>query len=626
MRVFIDAMQEKIAVALPNNVFTITLSAENSARFAGKLVNSDYVFLSLAEYNSTNSSWGTVEHVRAVSIAGNVLTLERDNPVAFDAGYFVCAGVEADVLATMKGDTGDTGLSTYEQAVLDGFVGTESEWLLSLKGDKGDKGDTGDTGLSNYQIAVSEGFVGTESEWLLSIKGDKGDKGDIGEQGISPYEQAVLNGFVGTEAAWLESLKAVQDSRIIVQNAHGFSVLSPIYWNGTVWAKARSNNVATLGTHIVVSVTDSNTFILQSNGYVTGLSGLIAGEFYVVSDATAGLLTITAPTAPTSFVNCLLQALTATTAEVKQHTCYTVGLAESSIPELVGNKNESDGYVGLSGFKTVLKNAAGTVTSYLESIATTSKTWQLPDISGVLESIENKNVSGGYVGLSLFKAILKNATGTISSTLESTATAARNWFFPDYSGQIIINQDSYDDLFPVFVEDSVNGAGWTMTAPNPAEQRMVRTAGSSNTRRKLLFGYHPFHNTLLNQTDILYHLHFEVANKNAGNVFLEVYMSAAKRDGTMRSAEYFIPVTITPSAPDIYVYVPKLYEFTVPQQLWSYFDIDASWTVTIVRDRLLNTVDTYPSPFYLHTADFHFKKDNLVTPLSAPVLGVWQKV
>jgi len=72
--------------------------------------------------------------------------------------------------------------------------------------------------------------------------------------------------------------------------------------------------------------------------------------------------------------------------------------------------------------------------------------------------------------------------------------------------------------------------------------------------------------------------------------------------------------------------VQKIHEFTVPEPLWAYFDIDSQWTVTIVRDRGTNAaLDTYLSPFYIHTADFHYKKDSLVTPLSAPVAGVWQK-
>lgn len=40
---------------------------------------------------------------------------------------------------------------------------------------------SGDTPLSAYDIAVENGFEGTETEWLESLKGDKGDKGDSGE-------------------------------------------------------------------------------------------------------------------------------------------------------------------------------------------------------------------------------------------------------------------------------------------------------------------------------------------------------------------------------------------------------------------------------------------------------------
>ena len=45
-------------------------------------------------------------------------------------------------LATVLGKDGD---SAYEIAVKNGFLGTETEWLASLKGDKGDKGDAGYT-------------------------------------------------------------------------------------------------------------------------------------------------------------------------------------------------------------------------------------------------------------------------------------------------------------------------------------------------------------------------------------------------------------------------------------------------------------------------------------------------
>ena len=38
-------------------------------------------------------------------------------------------------------------------------------------------------GKSAYEIACENGFKGTPTEWLASLKGDKGDKGDRGEQG-----------------------------------------------------------------------------------------------------------------------------------------------------------------------------------------------------------------------------------------------------------------------------------------------------------------------------------------------------------------------------------------------------------------------------------------------------------
>lgn len=72
------------------------------------------------------------------------------------------------------------GKSAYQAAVERGFTGTETEWLLTLKGeqgDKGDKGDIGDRGLSAYDVAVEEGYPGSKTEWLLSLRGAPGESG-----------------------------------------------------------------------------------------------------------------------------------------------------------------------------------------------------------------------------------------------------------------------------------------------------------------------------------------------------------------------------------------------------------------------------------------------------------------
>ncbi|MBE5748657.1 MAG: trypsin-like serine protease [Clostridiales bacterium] len=86
------------------------------------------------------------------------------------------------------------GKSAYDIAVEHGFVGTEAEWLESLKGKDGEYAGSG---KSAYEIAVENGFVGTEQEWLASLKGqdgEKGEKGDSGDDGMTQVTaQALLS-------------------------------------------------------------------------------------------------------------------------------------------------------------------------------------------------------------------------------------------------------------------------------------------------------------------------------------------------------------------------------------------------------------------------------------------------
>ena len=141
-----------------------------------------------------------------------------------------------------NGVDGIDGLSAFEVAIINGFVGTESEWLVSLVGADGIQGPQGLPGTdgqdgiqgiagsdgvdgidgdSAYEIAVSNGFVGTEAEWLDSLVGIQGLQGlagidgtdgiqgvagNDGADGLSAYEVAVADGFVGTDTEWLASL------------------------------------------------------------------------------------------------------------------------------------------------------------------------------------------------------------------------------------------------------------------------------------------------------------------------------------------------------------------------------------------------------------------------------------
>lgn len=71
------------------------------------------------------------------------------------------------------------------------------------------RGGSGGSGASAYDVAVENGFVGTEAEWLASLKGSdgkdgekgaKGDKGDTGAKGvgIADIAKTSTNGLVDT--------------------------------------------------------------------------------------------------------------------------------------------------------------------------------------------------------------------------------------------------------------------------------------------------------------------------------------------------------------------------------------------------------------------------------------------
>ena len=76
-----------------------------------------------------------------------------------------------DLEAICHGINGTNGISAYELAVANGFVGTEAAWLASLQG------INGTDGASAYALAVANGYVGTEAVWLASLQGIKGTDG-----------------------------------------------------------------------------------------------------------------------------------------------------------------------------------------------------------------------------------------------------------------------------------------------------------------------------------------------------------------------------------------------------------------------------------------------------------------
>jgi hypothetical protein len=86
------------------------------------------------------------------------------------------------------------------------------------------------------------------------------------------------------------------------QPGHGFSALDVIYWDGALWQLAQADDVATLGTHMVLQVVDVDNFIAGQVGrFTVAAHGLTPGAVYYLDDAVAGGLTTVEPTASGSF-------------------------------------------------------------------------------------------------------------------------------------------------------------------------------------------------------------------------------------------------------------------------------------------------------------------------------------
>ena len=90
------------------------------------------------------------------------------------------------------GKDGENGKSAYEIAVQNGYDGTETDWLESLKGQKGDIGEPGAAGAKGDPGEKGDqGKPGTPGE-----KGERGEKGEKGDAG-TPGKDGV-NGKDGT--------------------------------------------------------------------------------------------------------------------------------------------------------------------------------------------------------------------------------------------------------------------------------------------------------------------------------------------------------------------------------------------------------------------------------------------
>ena len=96
------------------------------------------------------------------------------------AGMAGAAGPQGDVGA--RGEPGTAGaVGPQGERGADGLIGKSGE--PGADGQAGPQGDRGADGLNAFELAKRSGFVGSEAEWHLSLRGRDGAKGIDGQNG-----------------------------------------------------------------------------------------------------------------------------------------------------------------------------------------------------------------------------------------------------------------------------------------------------------------------------------------------------------------------------------------------------------------------------------------------------------
>ncbi|MCM1269804.1 MAG: hypothetical protein NC247_04140 [Ruminococcus flavefaciens] len=244
-----------------DEVYSIVLGFDGASCKLPAELHAGAVSMSVFGYDAASD---TTIRATTVPVTLNIRAsgFEGDNDIPIPPTPDLYTQLLQKIAEIQAGVNGKNRLSAYEIAVENGFVGTVSEWLESLKGADGlpgkdgingtngadgkdgkdgvdgQNGTDGENGLSAYELAVQGGFDGTPTEWLSSLKGRNGIDGKTVElrvynnelqyrwldsaghdvsmwthlflltdlNGKSAYEVAVENGFTGSEEEWLQSI------------------------------------------------------------------------------------------------------------------------------------------------------------------------------------------------------------------------------------------------------------------------------------------------------------------------------------------------------------------------------------------------------------------------------------
>ncbi len=272
-------------------------------------------------------------------------------------------------------------------------------------------------GVANT-LGVTNGGTGLNSALTASRAVVSDGSGLISAATTTATEIGYVNGVTSSIQAQIDAITigTSSNTKTITQALHGFSVDQALYLVGTTYTLAIATSVAAAEVvGVVSSVTNVNTFVITTSGYISGLSGKTAGEVSFLSDSVAGQITTTEPASVGNISKAIYVADSTTSAYMVNTRGKVIPTPFSSIVTTVtGTTNQVDvaGTTNpiLSLSATAVAPGSLGVTSLTASRAVATNS------SKVLVSSATTDTELGYLsGVTSALQTQLNAKGTVTS-------------------------------------------------------------------------------------------------------------------------------------------------------------------------------------------------------------------
>ncbi len=221
--------------------------------------------------------------------------------------------------------------------------------LIEIEDEDGNiiNGTSVDPDLRSSYLATLWDILNSSGSGLITIKGNSISLGDFDTLNFTGSGVVVTDGGSGQANIAISGGGGGSGTSLtkeVNQISHGFSIGEAVYFDGSEWLKAIASGSDTLGIGIVSSVDDGDNCTITFTGIVSGLSGLVAGEYYFVSTTTPGGLTSTKPVS--GYENPILFATDTTEGIVFAYRPSEVGSDTISFTDLDDAPASYSGYGG----------------------------------------------------------------------------------------------------------------------------------------------------------------------------------------------------------------------------------------------------------------------------------------